>query len=535
LCCGEGSEGQRRLWGDFFSRRAVVGGTGDSRASKECVGEMATDAGIDDISARLTTKVRLGPERVGMLYKRGGRRKNWLAREFTLRGNELFYSKKRGGGKEMKRMGTVPLDANWSVQRWEIDGRKFPFVILNPYGGRSYYCDAESDTVRSEWIAAITKTIACIGGEGLFDDVDLDENASIDLGTNDAGAVGLKDFELKAVLGKGSFGKVMLVQRVGTTEVFAMKVLRKEAIIAGNQVQHTKAERSILQAVDSPFIVKMHYAFQTQGKLYLILDYVRGGELFFQLKREGLFSVERVRLYAAEIILAIKHLHEKDVIYRDLKPENLLLDEDGHIMLTDFGLSKEAVTRKNGARTFCGTPEYLAPEILQAFGHGKAVDWWSLGTLMYEMLTGLPPFYSQNRKVMFERILNSELTFPPHIQADAQHLLAALLKRDPEERLGSGAKDATEIMEHPFFKSLDWERVAKREYTPKYKPEIRDVLDTSNFDPEYTAMPVQDSVVDDSALRGADANFEGFTYVGKSGLGDEDDDDDDDDDDIIVV
>lgn len=330
--------------------------------------------GVDDISARLTSKVRIGPNKIGMLYKRGARRKNWLQREFTLEGNELWYSKKRGGGKDKKKMGTVPLDANWSVQRWEIDGRKFPFVILNPYGGRSYYCDAESDSARSEWITAIAKTIACIGGEGLFDDVDLDENASIDMGNKATGTIGLSDFDLKAVLGKGSFGKVMLVQKNGTNEVYAMKVLRKEAIIAGNQVQHTKAERSILQVVDSPFIVKMHYAFQTQGKLYLILDYVRGGELFFQLKREGLFSVERVRLYAAEIILAIKHLHQYNIIYRDLKPENLLLDEMGHIMVTDFGLSKEAVTRKNGARTFCGTPEYLAPEILQAFGHGKAVD-----------------------------------------------------------------------------------------------------------------------------------------------------------------
>lgn len=475
---------------------------------------------IDEISTRMTRKVRLGPEKMGTLYKRGARRKNWLSRTFVVKDNELYYLKNK---KDSKRQGTVPLDANWSVQRWEIDGRKFPFVILNPYGGRSYYCDAESDDVRSSWIQSIAQTIACIGGEGMFDDVD-DAGDDIDLG-GQSGAVSLKDFELKAVLGKGSFGKVMLVQRLGTEEVFAMKVLRKEAIIAGNQVNHTKAERSILQSVDSPFIVKMHFAFQTQGKLYLILDYVRGGELFFQLKREGLFSVERVRLYSAEIILALKHLHDLNIVYRDLKPENLLLDVEGHIMLTDFGLSKEAVTRKNGARTFCGTPEYLAPEILQGIGHGKAVDWWSLGTLMYEMLTGLPPFYSQNRKVMFERILNSELTFPPHIQPDAQHLLTALLTRDPEKRLGSGPADAEDIMGHAFFKELDWDLVQARSYVPKYKPEIKDLFDVSNFDPEYTGLPVMDSVVDDSALKASEANFDGFTYVGASALGDNDDDD----------
>jgi len=299
-----------------------------------------------------------------------------------------------------------------------------------------------------------------------------------------------------------------------------MKVLRKEAIIAGNQVQHTKAERSILQEVSNPFIVTLHYAFQTQGKLYLILDYVRGGELFYQLKQEGLFSEERVRLYTAEIVLALQHLHEKNIIYRDLKPENLLLDIEGHVMLTDFGLSKEAVTRKNGARTFCGTPEYLAPEILRGVGHGKAVDWWSLGTLVYEMLTGLPPFYSQNRKVMFERILKADLTFPSHIRSDARGLLTALLTRDPDKRLGSGPGDAMEIRTHPFFQSLDWDRVMRREYTPAYKPKVKDVFDTSNFDPEYTGLPVMDSVVADSALKGvADANFDGFTYVAKPHLG----------------
>jgi serine/threonine protein kinase len=412
------------------------------------------------------------------------------------------------------------LDGNWSVSKYDIDNRKFPFVIQNPYGGRSYYCDAPNDRVRDEWIEAIGATIACHGGQGMFDDLETAEPAEevIELPSG-KDRVGLQDFELKAVLGKGSFGKVMLVCKQSTQEVFAMKVLRKEAIIAGNQVQHTKAERNILQEVDNPFIVKLHYAFQTQGKLYLILDYVRGGELFYQLKQEGLFSEDRVRLYTAEIILALQHLHEKNIIYRDLKPENLLLDIEGHIMLTDFGLSKEAVTRKNGARTFCGTPEYLAPEILRGVGHGKAVDWWSLGTLMFEMLTGLPPFYSQNRKVMFERILKAELTFPSHIRPDARNLLTALLTRDPDKRLGSGPNDAWDIRNHPFFVSLDWNKVYSRDYKPLYKPRVKDVFDISNFDPEYTAMPVTDSLVGDSALKDvAEANFEGFTYVAKNRL-----------------
>eukprot|EP00301_Raphidiophrys_heterophryoidea_P003231 c11469_g1_i1.p1 GENE.c11469_g1_i1~~c11469_g1_i1.p1 ORF type:complete len:510 (-),score=104.03 c11469_g1_i1:228-1697(-) len=484
---------------------------------------------VDDISQHMDKPKKLGPTKRGRLHKRGARRKNWLERSFVLDKNELYYLK---SDNDSKRQGEVPLDANWSCQKWDIDNRKNAFIVQNPYGGRSFYCDAPSIQARDEWIEAINQTIACIGGAGMFDDLTEDKRASADEPSTSVNTdsialpsgkdkVGLTDFELKAVLGKGSFGKVMLVQRRETQEVFAMKVLRKEAIIAGNQVQHTRAERSILQEVDCPFIVKLHYAFQTQGKLYLILDYVRGGELFFQLKREGLFSEERVRLYTAEIILALQHLHDKNIVYRDLKPENLLLDVEGHIMLTDFGLSKEAVVRKNGARTFCGTPEYLAPEILKGVGHGKAVDWWSLGTLMYEMLTGLPPFYSQNRKVMFERILKAELTFPSHIKPEARHILSALLTRDPDKRLGSGPGDANDIRTHPFFAPLDWNMVIRREYKPAYTPEVKDVFDTSNFDPEYTEMPVADSLVGESAItEAANANFDGFTYVAKSKLND---------------
>eukprot|EP00300_Choanocystis_sp_HF-7_P030227 c39009_g1_i1.p1 GENE.c39009_g1_i1~~c39009_g1_i1.p1 ORF type:complete len:476 (-),score=150.64 c39009_g1_i1:177-1604(-) len=464
-------------------------------------------------------KIPIGPSKTGQLWKRGGLRKNWLERTFVLENNELFYMKSPN---DAKRQGSVPLDGNWSVSVCTLPDRNFPFVLNNPYGGRSFYCDAPHSKARQDWIDAISKTIACLGGEGMFEDLEESgqslANEDIAIPTSKS-KVGLADFELKAVLGKGSFGKVMLVCKRDTQQVYAMKVLRKEAIIAGNQIDHTKAERSILQEVNHPFIVNLHFAFQTEGKLYLILDYVRGGELFFQLKREGLFSEERVRLYTAEIVLALEHLHSKNIVYRDLKPENLLLDEDGHVMLTDFGLSKEAVTRKNGARTFCGTPEYLAPEILKGVGHGKAVDWWSLGTLVYEMLTGLPPFYSQNRKVMFERILTADLTFPSHINADAQDLLIGLLNRDPDKRLGSGPGDGEELRNHPFFAALNWEQVYSRGYTPAYKPEIKSVLDISNFDPEYTELPVEDSLVSASALKdAAKANFEGFTFVAQSQL-----------------
>jgi serine/threonine protein kinase len=332
--------------------------------------------------------------------------------------------------------------------------------------------------------------------------------------------VTLDDFDLLKVLGKGGFGKVMLVRKKGTTDIFAMKVLKKEAVIRRNQVQHTKTETHILKQIRHPFLTRMHYAFQSEGKLYMVLNYLPGGELFNRLKREGRFSVERVRLYAAEIALGLGHLHGLDMIYRDLKPENILLDEVGHICLTDFGLSKESVSTPNAARTFCGTPEYLAPEILQGIGHGKAVDWWSLGTLIFEMLTGLPPFYSRNINHMYEKILKAELRCPSFMPSDVKNLVEGLLIRDPLKRIGSGPGGVKELEEHAFFKSaLDFKKVYNKEYTPIYKPQIGSATDTANFEAQFTNEPAVDSVVEGNHLGKGD-EFAGFTFTDNSALKD---------------
>ena len=315
------------------------------------------------------------------------------------------------------------------------------------------------------------------------------------------------------MLGKGGFGKVMLVRyKPRPEETYAMKVLKKEAVIRRNQVTHTKTETHVLKQIRHPFLTRMHFAFQSEGKLYMVLNYLPGGELFYRLKREGRFSVERVKLYTAEIASGLGHLHSLDIIYRDLKPENILLDEVGHVCLTDFGLSKEMVNTPNAARTFCGTPEYLAPEILQGVGHGKPVDWWSLGTLVFEMLTGLPPFYSRNINHMYEKILKAELRCPTYLPSDVKDMIEKLLVRDPLRRLASGPGDIKELEQHPFFSALDFGKVYRKEYTPIYKPNLGGDTDVANFDPTFTTEQAVDSVVDSTQLAGQPNQFEGFTY-----------------------
>jgi len=322
----------------------------------------------------------------------------------------------------------------------------------------------------------------------------------------------LDDFTLMKVIGKGSYGKVMLVRHKNEKDtVYAMKMLRKENVIKRNQVEHTKTERNVLEAVSHPFIVTLHYAFQTPKKLYFVLEYCPGGELFFHLSRAGRFSEGRGRFYASEIMLAIEYLHRLNIIYRDLKPENILLDAEGHVKLTDFGLSKEGIQDNYSAKSMCGTPEYLAPEILDKKGHGKAVDWYSLGALMYEMLTGLPPFYTRDRDKLFERIRRGDLTYPSYVSKVAQELLKALLTGDPTQRLGGGVGDGEEVKAHPFFLGIDWVATTQRRVTPPFRPNISQEGDVKYFDKEFVDLPVVNSELQETV--GRDTNhFEGFTY-----------------------
>ncbi|KAL2120986.1 hypothetical protein VTJ04DRAFT_5013 [Mycothermus thermophilus] len=339
---------------------------------------------------------------------------------------------------------------------------------------------------------------------------------------NRAGKLKIEDFELLKVVGKGSFGKVMQVRKKDTNRIYALKTIRKAHIISRSEVAHTLAERSVLAQINNPFIVPLKFTFQTPEKLYFVLAFVNGGELFHHLQKEQRFDVNRSRFYTAELLCALECLHGFNVIYRDLKPENILLDYQGHIALCDFGLCKLDMKDEDRTNTFCGTPEYLAPELLMGNGYNKTVDWWTLGVLLYEMLTGLPPFYDENTNEMYRKILSEPLHFPgPDIVPPAaKDLLTRLLDRDPERRLG--ANGSAEIKAHPFFHAIDWRKLLQRKYEPAFKPNVTDALDTANFDPEFTSEPPQDSYVDGPVLSETLQNqFTGFSYNRPiAGLGD---------------
>uniref|UniRef100_A0A7N8YKD7 non-specific serine/threonine protein kinase n=1 Tax=Mastacembelus armatus TaxID=205130 RepID=A0A7N8YKD7_9TELE len=337
-------------------------------------------------------------------------------------------------------------------------------------------------------------------------------------------------FELLRVLGKGGYGKVFQVRKVvgaASGKIFAMKVLKKAMIVRNaKDTAHTKAERNILEEVKHPFIVDLIYAFQTGGKLYLILEYLSGGELFMQLEREGIFMEDTACFYLAEISMALGHLHQKGIIYRDLKPENIMLSSQGHVKLTDFGLCKESIHDGTVTHTFCGTIEYInvhsnyyrAPEILMRSGHNRAVDWWSLGALMYDMLTGAPPFTGENRKKTIDKILKCKLSLPPYLTIEARDLLKKLLKRNASSRLGAGTGDATEVQAHPFFRHINWEDLLARKVEPPFKPFLQSAEDVSQFDSKFTSQTPIDSPDDSTLSESANQAFLGFTYVAPSVL-----------------
>lgn len=342
---------------------------------------------------------------------------------------------------------------------------------------------------------------------------------------------GPQDFEILRLIGKGTFGQVYQVRKKDTNRIYAMKVLSKKVIVQKKEVAHTVGERNILvrtATTDSPFIVGLKFSFQTPTDLYLVTDYMSGGELFWHLQKEGRFKEDRAKFYIAELILALEHLHNHDIVYRDLKPENILLDANGHIALCDFGLSKANLAANATTNTFCGTTEYLAPEVLlDETGYSKMVDFWSLGVLVFEMCCGWSPFYADDTQQMYKNIAFGKVRFPKDAMSlEGRNFVKGLLNRNPRHRLGA-TYDAKELKEHPFFADIDWSALLKKDVIPPFKPKLSSETDTSNFDPEFTNAPMTGSL-NARALGTANlaastplsptlqANFRGFTFVDES-------------------
>ncbi|CAD8094423.1 unnamed protein product [Paramecium sonneborni] len=275
-------------------------------------------------------------------------------------------------------------------------------------------------------------------------------------------------FEIIKELGSGAFGKVFLVKLKTDGGIFAMKALKKKTLIQQKQIKYAITEANVLKSCKHPFILGLHYAFQTPNYLYLVLDYCQGGDLSYHIANQGKFNEESAKIYAAEILLAIEYLHTKDIIYRDMKPENILLDIQGHVKLADFGLSKEGVADQDKAKSFCGSPAYLSPDILSQKGAGKPSDIYGIGCVMFEMMTGESPYYHDDIQQMYKNIQSGTLKWPKKMSSEAKNLLSKMLERDPNKRIGTKSKD--EIKQDPFFKGIDWDKV----YRKQYKPPITD-------------------------------------------------------------
>ena len=322
--------------------------------------------------------------------------------------------------------------------------------------------------------------------------------------------VTLNDFKLLKVLGRGTFGKVVLVQYKLTKKYYAMKIMKKDVILESGQVTNTLLEKNILQNLNYQFLVGMDFCFQTQERIYFVMNFIRGGELFKHLLNCKFFPEEKAKFYSAIVGLALEYLHTHGIVYRDIKPDNILIDEDGYLKLADFGMAKMLKDQEK-AFSLCGTPEYFSPEIITREGHNKAADWWSYGILLYEMLFGIPPFYSKNTEKMFDLITKAELKFPKKIEVseDAKDLIKKLLIKNQDLRLGSEGGFET-IKKHSFFKGFDFKALEEKKLEAPFIPVLRGSMDLSNFDSKYTSEDIAISESSPNTLEFIKNNQEQF-------------------------
>ncbi|XP_077863770.1 protein kinase C iota type-like [Saccoglossus kowalevskii] len=339
------------------------------------------------------------------------------------------------------------------------------------------------------------------------------------------GQYSLRDFDLIRVIGRGSYAKVLMVELKKTKRIYAMKVIKKELVTDDEDIDWVQTEKHVFEtASNHPFLVGLHSCFQTPSRLFFVIEFVNGGDLMFHMQRQRRLPEEHARFYASEISLALNFLHEKGIIYRDLKLDNVLLDSEGHIKLTDYGMCKEGLRPGDTTSTFCGTPNYIAPEILRGEDYDFSVDWWALGVLMFEMLAGRSPFDivgsaenpDQNTEdYLFQVILEKPIRIPRSLSVKAASVLKGFLNKNPAERLGCHPQTGfADIQSHPFFRTIEWDQIEARQVTPPYKPYVLTDRDLENFDPQFTSEPVQLTPDDQKAINKIDqSEFEGFEYV----------------------
>uniref|UniRef100_A0A674N341 non-specific serine/threonine protein kinase n=1 Tax=Takifugu rubripes TaxID=31033 RepID=A0A674N341_TAKRU len=423
--------------------------------------------------------------------------KNWRPRYFLLKTDGSFI-----GYKEKPQDADLPYPLNnFSVAKCQLMKTERPkpntFIIRclqwTTVIERTFHVDSPDE--RDEWTEAIQmvadklqrqeeERIQCSPTSNIDNMVE----EEMDISTTHHKRKTMSDFDYLKLLGKGTFGKVILVREKASGKYYAMKILKKEVIIAKDEVAHTLTESRVLKNTRHPFLTSLKYSFQTKDRLCFVMEYVNGGELFFHLSRERVFSEERTRFYGAEIVSALDYLHSAKIVYRDLKLENLMLDKDGHMKITDFGLCKEGITDAATMKTFCGTPEYLAPEVLEDNDYGRAVDWWGLGVVTYEMMCGRLPFYNQDHEKLFELILMEDIKFPRTLSSDAKSLLSGLLIKDPNKRyFFLGYRLMAQRLQGGLVLRFFW---SPPQLVPPFKPQVTSETDTRYFDEEFTAQTI---------------------------------------------
>eukprot|EP00052_Salpingoeca_macrocollata_P030546 m.319956 g.319956 ORF g.319956 m.319956 type:complete len:480 (+) comp23595_c0_seq1:78-1517(+) len=470
----------------------------------------------------------------GWLSKKGEYIQTWRPRWFILKGDGTFrgYKAKPMEGDaegpinvfEIQNSSIKPVDPpKGSPTKKDRFGFVIRFMQLTRVIERTFHTESKEE--RDDWVKVYLELQKQLNQSSPLSLVDRTRAMSfIDPKTPKPCDINIEHFEMLKVLGKGTFGKVLLAKMKSTGEIFAIKVLKKATVLEKGELVHTLTENSVLAKCTHPFLAALKYSFQSEHHLCFVMEYVNGGELFMHLRRSKAFGEARGKYYAAEIILALTYLHEQGVVYRDLKLENLLLDSQGHCKITDFGLSKEEMKFGSTTTTFCGTPEYLAPEVLEESEYGRQVDWWGLGIVMYEMITGKLPFNSPVQgdwDALFNAILTAPLKFPADVSGvplseECKDLLTKLIERDPTKRLGAGPGDGHDVMAHPFFKDIDFKKLLRKELPPPFVPVVKSETDVSNFDPYFTKEEPKLTPPDKAtALDERDESFESFESVAK--------------------